>query len=332
MIGLSYILPCYNVGDFIKDCLDSIYSQRLSEEQFEVICINDCSTDNTREVLSNIQAMHSNLIILDQPRNMYSGAARNRGLDVAKGEYIWFVDSDDMIKPGVAKHLFDEAVRDDLDILYFNYDEISEDGSPIKSISGELFVPTTVSSGIDFVTTSFNSKLTKLSLLWCRLIKRTLIERYGIRFSDLYITQDAPFAWETLLRAEKVKAISDRSYIYRCNANSITAKKPNAKRSFTWSFQFPCEVIKLQERLYGIIPNNICSDISRSIVYELNQYSHRFKELPKDEKVYFYNMMREQLKEIHSISSYMNKRNRLLLHFVHYGYYIFNYLCSTVIA
>lgn len=330
MIKLSFIIPCYNAGRFIEDTIASIYAQGLDEQSFEIICVNDCSTDNTREVLSTIQSIHSNLIILDQPRNMYSGMARNRGLEVAKGEYIWFVDSDDMIKPGVAKSLYEEAARDDLDILYFNYSEISEDGSPVKSNVGELFVPTTILSGLDFVTKRFDSRLTKLSLLWCRLIKRDLIERYGIRFSDLYITQDAPFAWETLLRAVRVKAISDEAYIYRRNANSITARKPNARRSFTWSFRFPCEVLNVRNRLAPVIPDSIRNEFDRCVNYEVNKFPTRFLELNGEERVKFFDSLSDDRHNIKSLKAQMTLKVRACYGCRYLGYKSFLALTSKL--
>ena len=330
MIGLSYILPCYNAGDFINDCLNSIYSQRLSEEEFEVICINDCSTDNTQNVIEQYRLKHTNLTLINQPRNMYSGIARNRGLDVAKGDYIWFVDSDDMIKPGAARSLFDEALKDNLDILYFNYNEISENGCPINSNSGEIFVPTNVTSGNDFVTKLFGSKLTKLSLLWCRIIKRDLIERHGIRFSDLYITQDAPFAWETLLRADRVKAISDRPYVYRRNANSITAKKPNARRSYTWSFLFPCEILNVRNRLASAIPDHIRKEFDRSVYFEVNQFPTRFLELDEEERVKFYDLLSNDKHSIKSLKAQMCLKVRVCFSGRHLGYNAFLALTSTM--
>ena len=108
-VRLSFILPCYNVGRFIADTLGSLYAQGMPEDEFEVICVNDCSTDDTHDRIAAFAQDHSNLILLDQPRNLYSGAARNRGLEVAQGEYIWFVDSDDQAKPGMAPHLLEIA-------------------------------------------------------------------------------------------------------------------------------------------------------------------------------------------------------------------------------
>ena len=250
-VKLSFILPCYNVGRFITDTLGSLYAQGMTEDEFEVICVNDCSTDDTHDRIAAFAEAHPNLFLLDQPWNMYSGAARNRGLDVAQGEYIWFVDSDDQVNPGVAPKLLELACAEKLDLLLFNYDEFvdghPEDVHPVQAI----FPGTDIMDGGSFVHTYFDDRLTRLSLLWLRLFRRGLIEENKIRFPDLYISQDCPFAWETLLLAKRVKAIPDRCYLYRSSAGSITANKNTAKKAAVWSFQFPYELERVSEEECG---------------------------------------------------------------------------------
>ena len=91
----SFIIPAYNASSTIVRCLDSIYTLGLAEQDFEVVCIDDCSTDNTIEVIEHYAKKHSNITLLRQARNHRQGAARNRGVSIAKGEYIVFVDSYD---------------------------------------------------------------------------------------------------------------------------------------------------------------------------------------------------------------------------------------------
>ena len=312
MKKLSYILPCYNVGRFIADTLGSIYAQGMPEEEFEVICVNDCSTDNTRDIIAGIQAKHDNLTLLDQPRNMYSGAARNRGLEVAKGKYIWFVDADDMVKPGSAPYLLGQAQEDDLDILLFNYDEF-RDGEPDRFLEHEdIFKATDIQDGCTFVEKEFGGRLSQLSLLWLRLVRRDLIERYCIRFPDLYISQDCPFAWETLLRAERVRAIPGRYYNFRSSAGSITANKNTARKSAVWSFQFPREIKKLEARLDGRIPESIKSSLESNIRHEVNLFANRYLALPANEKESYYKSMTGSNDWFKEFRTYLSRRNRLI--------------------
>ena len=97
----SFIIPSYNAASTINRCLDSIYSLPMDESEYEVLVIDDCSTDNTVELIKDYASHHSNLVLLCQSENHRQGAARNRGITVAKGKFIVFVDSDDETAKGV---------------------------------------------------------------------------------------------------------------------------------------------------------------------------------------------------------------------------------------
>ena len=93
---LSIIIPVYKVEKYIKRCLDSIYNQRVEEHCFETIVVNDGSPDNSGAIVRQYMAEHINCRLINQ-ENQGLSVARNTGLDHAKGEYIWFVDSDDWL-------------------------------------------------------------------------------------------------------------------------------------------------------------------------------------------------------------------------------------------
>lgn len=327
---ISYILPCYNVGRFITDTLGSIYAQGMAEEDFEVICVNDCSTDDTHDIISEIQSLHTNLILIDQPTNRYSGAARNRGLDIARGEYIWFIDSDDMIKPNCVGELLEILERNHLDILLFNFDEFN-DGNPDRFIEQDnLFDDSEVLQGDEFVMKKFDGNLRLLSLLWVRIVRRSLIEDYAIRFPDLYISQDCPFAWESLLRANRVQSISGRYYNYRANAGSITANKNTAKKATVWSFLFPKEIARIIDVFNGIVPNKITTELEKSIQYEVNHFGFRYNALPNSEKPLFFTFLRQQSAWYHQFHGLLSFKNRMLFQSSRLGEYFFRFFSRII--
>lgn len=116
-IKLSIIIPAFNVEKYIIRCLDSLYTQDLPIEEYEVIVVNDGSTDSTLSILMAYKK--ENLKILSQ-ENQKQGAARNNGLKIAKGRYIWFVDADDWIEPNVFGKLYNRIFTSKVDILGFN--------------------------------------------------------------------------------------------------------------------------------------------------------------------------------------------------------------------
>ena len=97
----SIIIPCYNSSQTIFRCLDSAYALPVDETEFEVIVVDDCSMDGTVQTIESYAGNHSNLVLLVQPENNRQGAARNRGVSIAQGKYILFLDSDDEHDLGV---------------------------------------------------------------------------------------------------------------------------------------------------------------------------------------------------------------------------------------
>lgn len=124
----SFIIPAYNASTTIVRCLDSIYTLGLSEQEFEVICIDDCSKDNTISVIEQYAKQHTNLTLLCQPENHRQGAARNRGVAIAKGKYIVYIDSDDESDKGVV-HALQLAEENNLDIVAMHYVNVEELGN-----------------------------------------------------------------------------------------------------------------------------------------------------------------------------------------------------------
>ena len=117
---LSVVIPIYNVGEFVPRCLDSIYSQGIDENLFEVICVNDGSTDNSSAVVKDYALRHENLVLIEQA-NQGVSVARNNGLDAAKGEFVTFVDPDDSLCEGALGKLFaDFEVNGDADMVVCN--------------------------------------------------------------------------------------------------------------------------------------------------------------------------------------------------------------------
>lgn len=159
---VSFIIPSYNSAHTVKRCLDSIYALSLKPFEFEVIFVDDCSTDNTIEIVSryalndelsatkslNDQSKASNLILLRQTKNNRQGAARNRGVSIAKGEYICFVDSDDAVTEGVVDAIR-TAKEQETDMTAFHTASANENGQITKENERLSFSKGQVFAGVE---------------------------------------------------------------------------------------------------------------------------------------------------------------------------------------
>ena len=114
---LSIVVPMFNAERFIADCIETIHNQGLQQNEYEIIAIDDGSTDSTPQLCDRYAAQLSNFRVYHQ-RNAGAGAARNRGIDLAKGDYLYFFDVDDGLKEGTLRRLLDQCEEESLDVLY----------------------------------------------------------------------------------------------------------------------------------------------------------------------------------------------------------------------
>lgn len=148
-VFLSIVIPVYNAANTISRCLDSIWMQSLNDAEYEVICVNDCSTDNSVEVIANVQKSHPNLRLLHNAENLRAGGARNHGVREAKGEYIVFIDADDYFHKGSLPIVVDYQKLHGLDILVCDFARHNLDN--VNDVLVHNFKSQEVMSGREFL-------------------------------------------------------------------------------------------------------------------------------------------------------------------------------------
>src|SRR3954454_20928630 len=114
---VSAIVPVFNPGSNIDDCIASLLGQSLPDDQYEVIFVDDGSTDGTPARLDELAAQHGNVRVEHIPEQGWRGRPRNVGIDMARGDYVYFVDNDDWIGPEALERLHATAPRDDADVV-----------------------------------------------------------------------------------------------------------------------------------------------------------------------------------------------------------------------
>ena len=221
-LRLSFIVPFYNVELYIEECIRSLYAQDIPWEEYEVICVDDCSPDGSRAIVERLQKEYPTLQLLTTPENLRQGGARNMALDVAKGRYIWFVDSDDYIKPNCLKQLLTQAEEEQLDILDFDFDCDAEKQVFRKNDRSYDYGPCT---GADYVfCANYGGRWSwRCVCVWGGLIRRELIGE--LRFREKVQFEDNDFALLLYARAKRVHHIPAKPYYYRVVENSTVHKQ-----------------------------------------------------------------------------------------------------------
>ncbi len=141
MLKLSIIIPIYNVEKFLPACLDSLYQQDLAESDYEIVCVIDGATDGSREVVEEYAKKHTNILLVEQ-ENRGVSAARNNGLRRASGEYVWFVDGDDMIAPNCIGRICAELDKYQADIFEFRCQTCEENQLVIPDTDIYIYIRT----------------------------------------------------------------------------------------------------------------------------------------------------------------------------------------------
>ena len=211
---LSILIPCYRVERYIRQCLDSIFAINLPESEYEVLCFDDQSPDQTIDILHEYALLHPNMRVICPDANVGPGGGRNRLFAIAKGEYIWFVDGDDLIIPDTVGELFSCAQRNNLDVLVFNYTEWNEDKSKIEG--SYSLSDSEVASGLELADRVFEGGLVNNMGYPVRfLIRREYLELNNISFPEnMRYGEDTVWMARVVLYAQRMMSTSICSYVY----------------------------------------------------------------------------------------------------------------------
>lgn len=175
MIRLSVIIPVFGVERFISRCLDSVFSINLPQDEYEVICIDDCSVDSSVRIIGQYQVAHPNLHLLRHNENKRQGGARNTGIRSAKGEYIIFVDADDSIPRYDIAGLLVYMGNNDLDLLLGTAQIISDDGN-VQRWGNAPHMESPIMAGPDLFTDGYIHKIA-YGVVWLGIYRSELVRR-----------------------------------------------------------------------------------------------------------------------------------------------------------
>lgn len=202
MKRFSIVIPNYNKGKYVGECLESIFNQTIDKEKYEVIVVDDGSSDNSIEEISKYD------VRLFKSNRELAGGARNIGIDNATGEYVVFIDSDDFLTSNTVLEKLDNLITDE-DMIYLNFTRQTENGD-VEIINEREPISTKV-------------EFTKLLGCPSKCFKRTLLD--GIRFLPNCYYEDVSFTLEALCNVKKDNYFDESFFTYRAVPGSITKTK-----------------------------------------------------------------------------------------------------------
>ena len=243
--AISVIIPFYNVKKYFQECLNSLSRQTF--QNFEVILIDDGSTDTSIEIAENFSLTHKNVTIIKQD-NQGQGKARNQGLKIAKGKYVYFLDSDDYLLDHALEKMWQTAEEYHSDLVLFEgetkFDLVSRGNITAKESENEFKrkkeYPQKLYHGIDIFHELRQNKEYSCSV-WLQLITREVLIENDIWFPEGIIHEDEQYSFLVFMNCQKVHVLPEVLCCHRCRLGS-TMTSTRGRKNF-WGYQKTCQGI-----------------------------------------------------------------------------------------
>jgi len=206
---ISVIVPVYNVEKYLPRCLDSLINQTLKD--IEIIVINDGSPDNSGDIIEEYKKKDKRIIYIVQ-ENKGLGSTRNKGVSLAKGEYIYFVDSDDFLELDALEKMYNKAKEENSDIVICSYKNVYDDKQEDVFIDKKL---------IEDTLSNKNNKIFNFVTAWSKLYKTKFLKELDISFSPRVWYEDLSYATKVLVKAKNINYVNEPLYNYYIRETSI---------------------------------------------------------------------------------------------------------------
>ena len=228
---LSVIVPVYKVEAYLQECIDSILAQTFTD--FELILVDDGSPDNCPAICDEAARKDPRIRVIHQ-KNGGVSAARNTGLNAARGEWIGFVDPDDFVAPAFYETLMTSAEQADADCAMCEVQNVTSRGTPTDQL--RLSMPETVLTGRQVLTGLDKKEVMLYLVLWNKVYRKACWA--GIRFPEGHVNEDAYVFAELFAPMQKVVCVKEPLYCYRTRDESImTSRKTHGSLDEAWAFR-----------------------------------------------------------------------------------------------
>ena len=225
---LSIIVPVYNVETYLKKCVCSLLDQNLNSSQYEIIMVDDGSTDSSGQICNEFAAVHPNIRVIHQ-KNGGLSSARNAGIIEAKGKYIQFVDSDDYLNANVLGDLIKKLENENLDILRINYQNVDATGKvfePNKYSKPFVDYSEEVCDGLTFL----NERLGYACYAVQFIVRSSILQKEGNCFKEGIYFEDVEWTPRILLQAQRIASSPMMVYNYLFRQGSITRDTDSSRQ------------------------------------------------------------------------------------------------------
>lgn len=289
MPKISVIMPVYNTEEeYLKEAIESVLNQTLLD--LELIIVDDGSTNNAKEVIFNYK---DERIKYSYQSNKGLGGARNTGLNIAKGEYIIFLDSDDWIDKNTCKEVYQKAEETNLDVLFFGMNSFSNKTGKKRIVDDFLMLPDEMSEVVfNLQNPKIMANLFSINTTACaKLFKKDFLLNNNLTFIEGLIFEDTEFFFRFMIRADRLGFVKEPYYFYRQNVEGSLITKRDKKH---------LDLIKIFELIeQTLIQNSLFEKLKISFYdFKLKTLYIRYKNIDKLLKKEFKQLIKNDLNKI----------------------------------
>lgn len=216
---LSIVVNMYNTAKYMPRCMETLLEQDIPQSEYEIILVDDCSSDNSLAMANEYAAQYNNVRVCTHEKNKGLAAARNTGIDAAKGQYLCFVDPDDYIEKNSLAALLKQMDDEHLDMLRFNYQKVDEDYNnvPDSEIEARFDYTPGVMTGTEYLA----HRLGIGCYVWAYIYRLEFVKATGIRFFEGCFFDDTPWLPRVLQKAQRVNVTPVRHQYYLQRTGSM---------------------------------------------------------------------------------------------------------------
>lgn len=314
---ISVIVPIYNVEEYLEECLDSVIAQTFSD--WEMILVDDGSTDSSGEIAEKYAQQYDNVFVIHQVNGGLS-AARNTGLDIAKGEYIYFLDSDDYILDNTLQIAYETAEKNSAELVIFNGIDFYKDKEDICEVHFTNFNSYDIRiSGRDVFNETVANNGGLLFCAWSQFVKRSLLEKINLRFKAGMLHEDDLYSFYLLMNVESVVVIKDILHMRRVHDGSITNTRVSIRNLEGYYIIYTQITMWLNE---NIVDETLHTNIYRYLRLFFMEIVNGYYMLTRDQHIRFRDSYYKIIKTAASNNYNNDKYVRLICrHKIAYGIY-----------
>lgn len=247
-ILVSIIIPVFNADTYLRQCLDSAINQTL--KNIEIICINDCSDDDSLSILQEYAQKDSRITVVSNFQKSGAGFCRNKGIRMAKGKFLHFMDADDFIQPEAMELAVFRAESTNADIVIFDVNVISDKKYNEFYFCKDGYFNTATPDTFDYKYLK-DKMLTALWNIWNKLYRTEFVKKNNIEYQNTRVANDIAFHVHTTIKAERITYIKNKFYNYRFAVpNSITFNNNNKRYLDIYNVLLRIKEILTKENLF----------------------------------------------------------------------------------